>query len=1014
MAEASIPRQPQLAPAFDYSHLRAEGLGHIQRLSGLLWTDHNLHDPGITTLEILCYALTDLTYRTRFATVDLMTGPDGKTDPASLSGLAPAHEVLPSAPRTLFDYRRLLLRIEGLRNAWLDPMQNPAEPANYRLSEVPLYADCLADALSYEAKNAANQANHPLKLSGLYKVRVELEIDDLLGSLNESVLTYQVRRGALKGAVLAFDCSDPAFLAGAIDFASGLASLDSLSVSSTPGGFNASLNLTLDGGQSLTLQPCTVRVIEDRPRPDRPPLNITAQAIRGVLLATAADDDLLPLFWRKQQRRAQSLDAVRCVLHAHRGLCEDFLSIDTVIPYRIGICADIEVTPDADLEEVQARVFHEIEKYLSAPVRYRTLEEMLREGRQPDEIFNGPFVDFAFTCNGQPVFTKPGFITDEDLANSEQRRKVQASDIINLVVDIDGVEAISNLQLRVYGSDGQPAGNAVKWTLAVPADHQPVFHMAGSKLLFHKAGIPYRAQVTEFQRTLDHLRGLDRRELYVAPDQVLPVPLGRWRNTDAFYSVQHDFPATYKIGAARISPTEEAPRIAQARQLKGYLTFFDQMLADYLGQLANLRRLYSLDKTLDRTWFSPRLSGIAGSLGDFDSEFFIDASLADDLTRVRLSETEEGFLERRNRVLDHLIARFAERFADYALLSFRLSGDRLKTSDQLIEDKIDFLAEYPRLSRERGQAANIRPEDPARVWDSDNISGLERRAGRLLGIDDLSRRDLHCAGHFDKLLRTLKTGDEFQVVIRDAGNKLLFASAETFADADAALAAAADVYPGLREEDAFEVVETQGATTFTLRIVCGPTPLTHRNTFDTEADAYQAARAIVDRYDEILASDLCNAEGMHLIEHLLLRPQAVGDKLMQVCLSDDCAFCGEQDPYSFRVSVVLPYWPERFRNLNFRALLERTLREEAPAHVQVKICWIGQRQMIDLDAAYHAWLDAKAAPRPDPAQVSDRARALIEILESLTTVYPAASLHDCDSGEETPIVRLGSTALGIF
>ncbi|MNE90208.1 hypothetical protein D3C80_1876980 [compost metagenome] len=82
--------------------------------------------------------------------------------------------------------------------------------------------------------------------------------------------------------------------------------------------------------------------------------------------------------------------------------------------------------------------------------------------------------------------------------------------------------------------------------------------------------------------------------------------------------------------------------------------------------------------------------------------------------------------------------------------------------------------------------------------------------------------------------------------------------------------------------------------------------------------------------------------------------------------------------------------------------------------MQVKICWIGQQQMIDLDAAYHAWLDAKAAPGTDPAQVSDTARKLIEILESLTTVYPAASLHDCDAGEEQPIVRLGSTALGIF
>jgi hypothetical protein len=1009
----SIPREIGLAPALDYAFLRAEGLAHIQRLCSLIWTDHNLHDPGITTLEILAYALTDLAYRTRFPTADLMTGPDGKMDPASVSGLAPSHEVLTTAPRTIADYRRLLLRIEGLRNAWLDPMNDPAETSNYRLSEVPIFGDCIADGLSFQPTNADGEANHPIKISGLYKVLVELEIDDLLGSMNESTLIYRVRRGTLKGAVLAFDCTDPAFASGSLDFSRDIASIDALTVSTTELGFSARIDLTLSGGQAMTLESCTVRVVEDRPRPDRPALNITPQGVRPILLATA-EDDLVPLFWKKQRRRAEALAAVSCVLHAHRGLCEDFLSVSTVTPYRVGICADIEVKPEADLEEVQATVFHEIEKYLSTPVRYRTLEEMLSEGRQPDEIFNGPFIDFDFKCHGQAVFTKPGFITDDDLANSELRRTVYASDIINLVVEIPGVEAISNVQLRAYDKDGQAFGPSASWTLDIPPDHQPVFHIEGSKLLFHKAGIPYRAQVTEFQRTLDHLRAMDRRNLYVPPNQILPVPLGRWRNLDAFHSVQHDFPANYKIGAAGISQAESSDRIAQARQLKGYLTFFDQVLADYLGQLTNLRRLYSLDKTLDRTWFSPYMTGIAGSLGDFPTEFYIGNGLANDVVRIRLTETEEQFLERRNRALDHLIARFAERFADYALLSFRLSGDRLKTSAELIDDKIDFLAEYPKLSRERGQAANIRPETPALVWDSENISGLERRAGRLLGIDTLLRRDLHCAGHLAALLSIEPAGPAFRIVIRGTDNAVLFASNETFATAAAATNAANALYSGLRSEAAFDIAQTQGATTFTLRIVSGATPLTHNTTFDTEADATRAARAIIDRYDALLASDLCNSEGMHLVEHILLRPAAAGDRLMSVCLGADCTACGDEDPYSFRVSVVLPYWPERFRNLHFRALLERTLREEAPAHVLVKVCWISQQQMIEFDAAFRAWLTAKAAADPDPAALHDTARDLIVVMEGLKTVYPAATLHDCDEGEDETIVRLGSTSLGIF
>jgi hypothetical protein len=51
-------------PTLDFNKLREEGVKVIQELSGEIWTDFNLHDPGITTLEVLCYALTELGYRT--------------------------------------------------------------------------------------------------------------------------------------------------------------------------------------------------------------------------------------------------------------------------------------------------------------------------------------------------------------------------------------------------------------------------------------------------------------------------------------------------------------------------------------------------------------------------------------------------------------------------------------------------------------------------------------------------------------------------------------------------------------------------------------------------------------------------------------------------------------------------------------------------------------------------------------------------------------------------------------
>ena len=49
-------------------------------------------------------------YRTGFDVKDLLTTEDGAAAPPEQSGLFPAHEVLTTAPLTILDYRRLLLR----------------------------------------------------------------------------------------------------------------------------------------------------------------------------------------------------------------------------------------------------------------------------------------------------------------------------------------------------------------------------------------------------------------------------------------------------------------------------------------------------------------------------------------------------------------------------------------------------------------------------------------------------------------------------------------------------------------------------------------------------------------------------------------------------------------------------------------------------------------------------------------------------------------------------------------
>lgn len=102
-----------------FDALRGAGIAALQRLCGEVWTDFNLHDPGVTTLEQLAYGLTDLAYRTGFDMADYLAGPDGEIDYAGLA-LYPPEQILPCAPLTIEDYRRLLYgEIPELADVWI-------------------------------------------------------------------------------------------------------------------------------------------------------------------------------------------------------------------------------------------------------------------------------------------------------------------------------------------------------------------------------------------------------------------------------------------------------------------------------------------------------------------------------------------------------------------------------------------------------------------------------------------------------------------------------------------------------------------------------------------------------------------------------------------------------------------------------------------------------------------------------------------------------------------------------
>ena len=942
----SIPKKPDLKPVEDYYSLRREGIGFIEKMASHQWTDYNTHDPGITILEALCYAITDLAYRINWDIKDLLTTESLSTEPNQPfpnQAFFTASEILTVNPVTRDDFRRLLIDLPGVRNAWVFCKEYGCD--------LFYYAWCEQDRLMLSYQKPVQQGLQAKKVEplGLYEIVLELENDQELGDLNDRKVeqTYSLEvEGRLLFYTLELRFPEWDFLEQHKFEAFVINTDDPLTITLSKFSrrktdistitepdlqrywrniFYISFNFSL-GGQAIDIKNVSLRINSNTAAINQLTINrLTTE------LCTGTKSGFIQKYRRKLRNKADQVKDARTTLHNHRNLDEDYCRISAVNIQDVAVCADVEVKPDADIEWVQAKIWFEIEQYFNPSVSFYTLQELMAEGVPVEDIFNGPALSH-------------GFIKTEELQNAGLKTVLRTSDIINRLMDIEGVTAVNNLLLSKYDSEGNvmkgaadpqwddrngrfvfnnPEQTSAAWLLFISDLHQPRLYRNLSRFLFFKNGLPFIPRMDEANDTLMQLRGEAERPKIKNSPKDIPIPSGTYRHPEDYYPLQYSFPLSYGIGPEGLPSHVLPQRRAQSKQLKAYLMVFEQLLGNALTQLAHTAELFSLDPSVDRTYFVREFSETM--LQGYND-------LLDSLDKAKLesiTETPPEFLERRNRFLNHLMARFGEQFSEYALLMTNFQG-RQVALDRLVEDKISFLKAYPLISHDRGRAFNYK----GNPCSPDNFPGIKKRVSLLLGYPNLTflwTITEKAMGQFDV---------KFQLINR-IGKTWFEGKLSVSATTSAAAKEQAfhDIMLRMIQPEAYKVIAETGR--FRLRLTNqNSTQLArHPQLFKNQTEA----KTFIDKLADWSAN-----ERAIVVEHLLLRPKFPGDALYPACMDGACKTCGDEDPYSFRLTLVMPGWTAPYNdNMELRRFAERTFQQETPAHLIGKLCWVGNDGYIE-------------------------------------------------------------------
>ena len=677
------------------------------------------------------------------------------------------------------------------------------------------------------------------------------------------------------------------------------------------------------------------------------------------------------------------IENVKRRLYSCRNLCEDFFSIQLLEPLYININAALELTESITQEEGElliAAIYSNIQSFIAPYIKFYSLREMLLEkNKKVDEVFIGPLLE-------------QGFIDEAELEQSVIQQKIYISEILKKVTDVKQVQSVTKFTVVL---DGQTDISA-KMAIDIPVDRVPKIDIEQSRITLYHKGIPLPIDYNKVKRwTEENVNAPLFKRPYLTEEEIAVDP-GRFRNLTNYISIQNDFPLIYGVGKEGLPNSVPEDRKVQSKQLKAYLMFFDQVFANYLAQLAHVKDLLAVQKKSSKVDFSqiPQEVPLLHTLikkpetpvdtteSDPDKAFKIQRRYLGvswrkskskwGTTEADIEEAYKHYLDKilgiskeytdkKNNILDHLLARFAETFADRAMQLY----DTVYKSclGEVSADKELFLQDYIAISRDRNKAIDF-TNTQNYGWDIDNISGFERRMCRALGIKNLKRRVLHENLKSNFYLEQSFEQQSFEVFLSENlqakyDNLLVFKG----------------TYPQIKDlaisrggkESNYDIVEnSEGNYEVLLHIDKKRTKFIRLLNKVVTIRTFEQAQAVIKQAVTFFETFNKESEGFHLLEHIMLR---TNDTLS-----------GTHDPYSFMMTLVFPSWPARFQRAEFKNLIHEFVMLESPAHIFVNILWLDLTEMETFEKAYKEWMFYRTTEDPSDAKLKEAARHLLGLI----------------------------------